>query len=737
MDGEQFNLDEVLSVFIAESNERLQDMEDALLELENNFSNDDAIGRIFRAAHTIKGSSGMFGFNRIMDFTHIAENLLDQIRSSKLAINTDIINLLLECRDFIGLMLDVIETSKKEVFTEELESQYETLQKKLEFYLLPSGDASGPEKKLCEEKKAILNEDAIKVTGKSWHISLRFKPDVFLHAFNPYTFISYLESMGEIVNIKTITEALPPVSEMDPEKCYLGFEIGFTGNTSKEELEDIFNFLKDDCTIRILPPMSDINEYVSLIKELPESPAQIGEILKSVGSLTENELQRALDIQRQQQSTEDYTTKKRLGEIIVDEGMIQQPIVEAALDKQEEIQKSDKKTSKSIRIDATKLDTLVDMLGELVLSMARLSNLINKSENSELRDTASLVSILINDVRENSMNIRLVRIDESFKRFERVVRDLSRSEGKEVDLVISCGDTELDKTLVEKINDPVMHLVRNSIDHGIDTPDKRKALGKNPRGKVIINAFQETGSVVIEVRDDGKGLEREKILQKALERGLVSAESAQNLSDDKIYSFIFEPGFSTAEKVTNISGRGVGMDVVKNNIEQLRGNVTIQSKKNEGTTVRLQLPLTLAIIDGFLVEVGGLMLVFPLGMVIECLELSKVYTDQKDDAHIINMRGEFVPFMRLRDFFKTKSEKSENEYLIIGEYGRRKAGFTVDKAIGEIQVVVKPIGKVFNKLRWISGATILGDGRIALILDVPRLVQHIRAMENQKVGSSQ
>lgn len=735
MSDKQHNdyVDELTGIFLAESREQLQEMEAALLELENNISDEDAIRTVFRAAHTIKGSAGMIGLDRIMDFTHLTENLLDDIRSKKISIDSDIITLLLECRDFIGSLVDSFEANKNESVSNEQESRYNDLKERLSPYILPVEVITGFQKGKQTDKQKTAMSNSV-VINASWHISLRFKPDVFRHGLDPYTFINYLESAGKIIRIKTVYDALPDFKDMDPESLYLGFEINFAGDTSKENLEQIFEFLHDESYIRILPPRSSIGEYVNLVHELPESPMLIGDILRSVGSLTENELQTALEIQKQLREDNDKGIKKTIGQIIIDEGMVHESVVKAAIEKQEKIRKTDKSSVKTIRIDAVKLDILVDMVGELVLSMARLTNHIKKNNIQELLDSASMVSNLINDVRESSMNLRLMQIGESFRRFERMVRDLCLSEGKEADLIISCGETELDKTMIEKINDPVMHLVRNAADHGIDPPERRKMLGKNPRGKIIINAYHETGSVIIEVRDDGSGLNKEKILQKAVEMGLVNSETAQHLSDDQIYSFIFVPGFSTADNITDVSGRGVGMDVVKKNIELLRGSVTVQSRENEGTVFRLRLPLTLAIIDGFLVEAGGLMLVFPLDMVDECIKLTKGHTGIKGNMDIINVRGEMVPFMRLKDFFKETDNIPATEYIIISEYGRRKAAFAVDAAVGEIQTVVKPIGKVFNKLRWISGATILGDGRVAFILDIPRLVQHIIAQEYYKAG---
>jgi two-component system, chemotaxis family, sensor kinase CheA len=401
--------------------------------------------------------------------------------------------------------------------------------------------------------------------------------------------------------------------------------------------------------------------------------------------------------------------------------MIHKPVLDAALEKQKENTKAEERKSRSIRIDSEKLDELINIIGELVITGANVRQIAERIESEDIIQPVLTMSRLVEDVRDRIMNIRMVQIGETFKRFERVVHDMSRENGKEVDLIINGGDTELDKTIIEKINDPLMHLIRNSLDHGIGKPEERIKSGKSRRGSVSLNAYNETGNIVIEIKDDGNGLNREKIYKKAVESGLL--QQNQHVDDLDLYQYIFQPGFSTAEKVTNISGRGVGMDVVKKNIESLRGTIVLESTEGVGMTTRIHLPLTLAIIDGFLVQVSDSYYVIPLDLVSEVFEVNKNDLKGKEGASIINLRGEVLPYMRLRDFFEDTAGETLTENVIVVEYARKKAGLVVDRLVGEFQTVIKSLGKLFMELQWVSGATILGNGEVAFILDVPRLIQ--------------
>jgi two-component system chemotaxis sensor kinase CheA len=390
--------------------------------------------------------------------------------------------------------------------------------------------------------------------------------------------------------------------------------------------------------------------------------------------------------------------------------------VEAALTKQKQsVETAKPAESRSIRVDADKLDLLINLVGELIIVGASANLIARQVRNSELLECTSMLSDLVEQVRDSALQLRMVKIGATFNRFQRVVHDVAREIGKDIGLAVSGEDTELDKTVVEKIGDPLTHLVRNAIDHGIEPAEVRAERGKPLRGTVRLNAYHDSGSIVIEVSDDGGGLNRDRIFAKAVERGLV--EPDRKMSDTEIYGLIFEPGFSTAEKITNLSGRGVGMDVVKKNITALRGTVSVDSAPGLGTTVTVRLPLTLAIIDGFLVGLGTATFVVPLDMIDECIEFAS------EAGHdYTNLRGQVLPFIRLRDLFGVDTPPPRRESIVVVKHAGQRVGLVVDSLQGEFQTVIKPLGRMFSQLRCISGSTILGNGEVALILDVPAIV---------------
>ena len=558
-----------------------------------------------------------------------------------------------------------------------------------------------------------------------WHISLRFGPEVFRNGMDPFSFVRCLSSLGNIVQLVTVIDAIPAAEDMDPESCYLGFEISFSSNADKLAIESIFNFVLSDCTIHLLPPYSKVSEYQQLIADLSEQDMRLGEILVKCGTLTPKELEKILNFQAEQSDE----LQQPIGEVLIEHRLVSAPLVATALEKQQQIKDHKKTESSLIRVDAEKLDELINLVGELIIAGAGTSLIAQRANMADLVESTATLSRLVEEVRDSALALRMVQIGGTFNRFQRVVRDVSKELGKDVDLVISGGDTELDKIVVEKIGDPLTHLVRNSMDHGIETAELRIARGKPAKGTLKLNAYHDAGSIVIEVIDDGGGLNKEKILSKAIERGLVS-ESA-NLSDKEIYNLIFEAGFSTADTVSNLSGRGVGMDVVRRNIQALRGTVDLDSVEGQGSTVRIRLPLTLAIIDGFMVGVGNCAYVIPLDMVVECIEL-RAWADDEGDGQYLNLRGEVLPYRRLRDHFAFEGDRVQRENVVVVRYGEHKAGLVVDKLMGEFQTVIKPLGQLFKGEKSIGGFTILGSGEVALIVDVPGLMSQVE--QEREVG---
>ncbi len=721
------DMDQALQTFIVECQELLQGMEDALLQLENTGPDSETVNAMFRAAHTIKGSAGLFGLDSIVAFTHVVENVLDKVRGGEITIDGNLASLLLPCGDHIGALVEQVAARGGEPDAE-TRAAGEALLKQLKAYLNPS-QVTVPAQRAAQ----VHASGGGAVATDTWHITLEFGKDVLRNGMDPLSFIRYLQTLGEIIELQVAMDALPEAAEMDPESCYLGFEIDLKSGATKEAIESVFEFVRDDCQVRILSPIHMSGEYIQQLLAHPDEIVPLGEMLIRCGVLTRRELDECLAIQTR--ATEKGATAPLIGEVLAAQGMVKKQVVEAAVEKQKQTKDAKAQESRFIRVHADKLDHLINLVGELVIAGASTSLLAQRSRDAALHEATSTVSRLVEEIRDGALQMRMVQIGETFNRFQRVVRDVSKEIGKEIELLISGAETELDKSVVEKIGDPLMHLVRNSMDHGIETAEVRLACGKTAKGAVQLNAYHDSGSIVIEVGDDGGGLNRERILNKALERGLVSPN--QNLSDQEIYALIFEAGFSTAEQVTSLSGRGVGMDVVRRNIEALRGTVEIDSQQGAGTVIRIRLPLTLAIIDGFLMGVNGASYVVPLDMVVECIELSELERRAARERSYINLRGEVLPFLRLKDVFEVQGKAGRRENIVVVQYAGQKAGLVVDELMGEFQTVIKPLGKLFGNLKGISGSTILGSGEVALILDVPALIQRAVNKETQLLAYGQ
>ena len=720
-------MQQAMRSFIVEAQELLEGMEHGLMELDplhaDLAAQDDGerINALFRAAHTIKGSAGLFGLDGIVRFTHHLESVLDQMRAGKLAVSPELVALLLQGRDHLAQLVDqvdsqgacVSDTPQEQALVAQLQAAQQpggsALVVAAEAVVATAGAADGvPPVTVLAHGAAIT---------ASWHLSLRFGADSLRNGMDPLAFIRYLRGLGDIVGLVTLTDALPPLDQMDAETSYLGFEINFKSEARKEDIAAVFEFVQEDSIIRILPAHSRIADYVELIRTLPEDDLRLGDILVQIGTLTQKELADALSTQQDAQAT--GSPAAPLGEILVREGATHQPIVQAALDKQRQVKDKRSRDSQMLRVAADKLDALINLVGELVIASA--GNALH-AQNATQLEAAAQITRLVEDIRERALKLRMVEIGETFARFQRVVRDVSKELGKDIALVIEGADTEMDKTLVERIADPLMHLVRNSMDHGIESPEVRVARGKPAQGTLKLAARHDSGSILITVADDGGGLNRERILAKAVERGLITAEAASALPDAEVWTLIFEPGFSTADAITDLSGRGVGMDVVKRNIEAIRGSIDIQSSAGMGTQMHLRLPLTLAIIDGFLVQVAGRTFVLPLDAVIECMEFAPTQPQQG----YINLRGEVLPLLHLSQALGLPESGDEGTHtrrnVVVSQIAGQRAGIVVDALLGEYQTVIKPLGALFAHLQGISGSTILGNGEVALILDAATLI---------------
>ncbi|MGP0173011.1 chemotaxis protein CheA [Pseudomonas sp. NCHU5208] len=707
------NMDEVLKTFIAESRELLEQMEEALLQLESAPDDADIINAIFRAAHTIKGSAGLFGFDLIVAFTHIAESVLDRVRNSELQFDEALTALFLETGDHLGQLINQLDEhgDLEQVDAPTLE-QNRLLAARLSQYMAAEQASQNlPSHNQHPVERSMTGGG---LSADHWHLSLRFGPDTLRNGMDPLSLLRYLNTFGRIVSIVPLLDRIPPAAEMDPETCYLGFELAFVSDADKATIEGAFEFVREDSLIRILPPHSKSDEYLELIRALPEEDMRLGEILMRCGTLTTAELQEVLHAQVQSQQQDE---PRPIGQVLMEQSLVQPPVIAAALQKQQQVKENRSNESSLIRVDAGKLDELINLVGELIIAGAGARMTAQQVGHAQMLESTELLSRLVEEVRDSALTLRMVQIGATFNRFQRVVRDVSRELGKDIALSISGGDTELDKTVVERITDPLTHLVRNAMDHGIEPLGVRLERGKPAQGNVRLNAYHDAGSIVMEVADDGGGLDPQRILAKARERGLVA--EGQVLTEKEIFNLIFEPGFSTADQVSNLSGRGVGMDVVKRNITALRGSIDLDSQLGKGTCVRIRLPLTLAIIDGFLVGVGEAGYVIPLDLVEECIELEP--GTQQNRGHI-SLRGEVLPFIRLREMFDEQGQPPRRENVVVVSYAGQRAGLVVDHLMGEFQTVIKPLGKLFATCRGIGGFTILGSGAVALILDIPNLL---------------
>lgn len=734
------SMEAALQTFFIEAREMLAQKESLLLGFENEEIDNEmeSLNAIFRAAHTIKGSAGIFNLDEIVAFTHVVENVLDKLRERELKLHSELISLLLECCDHTSILLDNAEQGGNTHFSEAERTNLTDSQRQLLFelnnYLQSSAepDSISPTEDFTEaglpanassgssgpERTGQFERFSSEVDHDDWHILLIFGENTFRDGMDPASFITFLEKTGQVKDIWPLIDAFPALELdlFDAEFCYLGFEIRFSSTASKQEIEDVFEFMREDGSLHLIPPNSVLRDYLEIIDLMPDVDLRLGEILSECGALTKSELEESL---KRQSDTE---TTQPLGEILLESKACPSEVLEAALQKQNKVRDNVTREQKTLRIDAEKLDTLINYVGELVTAGAGTVLQAELLGNSQMLESVMLLNNLLEDVRDVALKLRMVPIGETFTRFKRVVRDTAKELGKDVELIIKGAETELDKTVVEKIGDPLMHLVRNALDHGIESADVRLKQGKPAKGSLTLNAYHDSGNIVIEVRDDGKGLDPDILRQKAVEKGLI-AEDAQ-LSRHEIFNLIFEPGFSTATTVSNISGRGVGMDVVKRNITELRGRIDIHSDLGAGTTLRIMLPLTLAIIDGFLVEVANQAFVIPLEQIQECVEFSNNSYFEGEEAYV-SLRGEVLPIINLRQHFELQDASSKRQSLVVVRSGEYRGGLLVDRLMGEFQAVIKPLGKVFEHVEGLSGSTILGSGKVALILNVPGLIQQM------------
>lgn len=691
-------------IYRQEARELLAEVEDILMDLEQNPADTECVHRLFRSIHTIKGSGAMYGFDAVSEFTHHVENVLEHVRMGHIPVTTRLIDLILLSKDKITALINIpdgfpgsdIKANSKLI--NELNK------------LLPGEK----ENTAVPDREIPMPPDA----GFTYNISFKPPENIFKSGMNPLLLIEELKEFGQC-SVTANIEFIPLLDEIDIENCYLAWDAVLQTPEDISVIREIFVFVEDESELSIEYDSPEITNQDDDILPVNPEPGPV---------------------------TSKPRKKKNLS-----------------------VKSGKKLTPEGVRIPAEKLDTLINLVGELIITQERISEvaaitdevekirliktlsealkmkssdrklalsilkdpeLMNESRKEPLEILESLVSgleapietlrRLTNDLRECALNMRMVSIGTVFGKFRRLVRDLSSELNRDVKLVTHGAETELDKTIIERLNDPLVHLIRNSIDHGFRPPEERIKAGKPPQGTLILKAEHSEANVIITIEDDGKGLDMEAIRSKAAENGLISEK--EGLTENEVFNLIFMPGFSTSEKITEVSGRGVGMDVVKREIDKLGGIIQIESSRNRFTRFTISLPLTLAIINGLMIDVGGTYFILPLSHIVECTELKENIGGMPNRKDVLLLRGDIIPFFRLREIFEIVDEKPIKEHIIITDFEKSRIGFVADKIVGDIQTVIKPLGKNYKHHEGVSGATVLGDGTIAFILDIPGLI---------------
>lgn len=693
-------MNEHKEIYKEEAYELLAELESSLIELENIPEDEELIACVFRSMHTIKGSGAMFGYDNIAAFTHEIETVFDLVRDNKIKVTRELLKLTLSACDQIKIMVDE-----------------EDVDHSLERELVAAFQEMIPERKNEKinepEISDILNKFAeIDNTGKGEQIyRIRFRPDqsIMKTGTNPVLLLDELCSMGKC-QVTAYQKNIPVLSGIDPELCYLYWDIIMSSFEEIQTVRDVFIFAEDNCSldIQIIHPGDYAFESLGNKK--------IGQILVDRGDVSAEEIENVIQ------------GHKRVGERLIDASTIDRDTLESALTEQKHLREITRKrqtvmSTSSIRVPAEKLDELVDLVGELVTVQARLTRKASIDRDSELTSISEAVEYLAAELRDHTMNIRMLPVGQTFRKFKRLIFDLSNELEKEIVVKTQGEETELDKTVLDQLNDPLMHIIRNTIDHGIEPPEVRTSIGKPRQGIIRLSAEHSGSDVLICISDDGAGLNTEAIKSKAIEKKLITPDARLNEKD--IHDLLFAPGFSTAKQISGVSGRGVGMDVVRRRVENLRGSVEIHSQKGKGTSVTLKLPLTLAIADGLLVYVGGEHYILPLLSVEECLELTRQDADKARERSIIHFREELISYVSLHESFNVNDNFPEIEKVVVINTHGRRVGFGVDKVLGQHQTVIKNLGYFYKDIKSMSGATILGDGTVALILDVNQIIMSL------------
>ena len=662
--------EQYLSVFLDESREYVQSLNESLLKLEKNPHDEETINETFRILHTLKGMAGTMGFERMAKLSHKMEQLLDKVRSKKIALTSDLLDRLFAGVDMIDKMVNNIASGGNDQVNEEdlksLMDAFEVVQeerveeKKVELETKQESD-------VVDDSVMKVIQEASKEGYNAFKIRVTLAEGTIMKAVRMYMVFKAIEDSGG-----QILSSVPPVDDIEQEKFDREVELVVIAKQDAESL----------------------HKMISSISEIEK--VTVSSIMKGQGKPKEEE-EKKKEVQQKAEIAEEKAPEQKISQ--------------------------KRRLVQTVRVDIDKLDTLMNLMGELVISRSRISDILRKYNIKEVDESLSQLNRITLDLQNVVMKIRMVPIAFVFNRFPRMVRDLAKQLSKEINFIIEGEDTELDRTFVEDIGEPLVHLLRNAIDHGIETKEERIAKGKPPVGTVVLSARHEGNNVVIEVKDDGRGIDRNAVVRKAIEKGLISEAQAESMPDEKVYELLFLPGFSTRSDATELSGRGVGMDVVKSVVESLNGTVKIESVKDRGTTITIRLPLTLAIIQALLVTVNNHVYAIPIANIDSTLNVPADKVQKLQDKLVTVIRGEIIPLVKLWEVFGLNGHREEQYYnTVIVRMGNRKYGLVVDSLIGQEDIVIKSLGKIFNDVRIFSGGAILGDGSIALILDVSNIV---------------
>ncbi|MFP4461312.1 MAG: chemotaxis protein CheA [Thermotogota bacterium] len=679
---------EMLEVFLSDAEEQLSILEGELLNMEANPEDEEAIKTIFRSMHTLKGSAGFVNLIEIESFTHKLENLLSDLRDKKLKNTPEIFEILFQSKDILNAMINSI-SSKGETPDQTKINEVEKMIKDVTKGVLNK-----------EEQEELPDDELRNLVDKSFfRIELKFRSDVYETGTDPILLIEDLSKQCKVISTAMKIKNVPLFPDLNPFDNQLSWKIMVESPHGRKPIDDVFMFAAIDNDIFIEKIEEDELEVVE--------ESKIGELLIREGYLDEEEIEAAME------------KHMKIGEELVKEGKLTKKIVDSMAQKQEQIRKVQR--TNTLRIDTEKLDRIIESIGEVVVVKSRIRQIMERKGWMDLEEEATLTELdrYINNLQKDVLDTRMVPIKDTLLPFRRLVRDIAKKQEKEIELEILGESTEMDKTITEKIKDPLKHMLRNSVDHGVESPEERKKLGKDPKGKIVLEASHQNGEVLIQISDDGKGIDNEAVTKKAIERGLI--EKGKVLTQEEANKMIFRPGFSTAEKVTDISGRGVGMDVVKDNINAIQGEVDIQSVPGRGSTFTIHIPLTLAIIEGILISAGYNKLIIPIQSVVKFLPIQENKIHLVNDKQTIEFQNTFIPVIDLSKQLGFKEGKKD--MLIIVQSGKSNIALIIDEVIGKYQIVIKSLEDNFKKVKYCAGATVLGDGSVALILDAKSLIR--------------